>query len=217
MSLSSKQPKHKHFHEKVTWNCYQINQIMNFFMKKFHDICPQTNKIMNFFMKKFHGIVLKSTKTWTFYEKLHDIVLFFNDVYKSCIFFDISWKFDGFRSSIAWGTSNEFLWLLRSTWGPEGVCRRPGPPSAASRAARRTPGDRRWPRADPTSLAKIWFSLSELALSSRHSYPRTGSTRGIRSGSAAVTGRAAGSSRGRGERPRTSAEALGGPGRPEQS
>ena len=70
MSFSSKQPKHKHFYEKVTWNCHQINKIMNFFMKKFHYNCPQINKIMNFFMKKFHDIVLKSTKTWNFYEKV---------------------------------------------------------------------------------------------------------------------------------------------------
>ena len=70
MSFSSKQPKHKHFYEKVTWNYHQINKIMIFFMKKLHDNCPQINKIMNFFMKKFHDIVLKSTKTWTFYEKI---------------------------------------------------------------------------------------------------------------------------------------------------
>ena len=120
MSFSSKQPKHKHFYEKVTWNYHQINKIMNFFMKKLHDNCPQINKIMNFFMKKFHDIVLKSTKTWTFYEK-------------SCMILSSNWiqnvlpermilflrlvligKFAKFKLDFVWQIG--FRMLLSSNW-----------------------------------------------------------------------------------------------------
>ena len=61
--MSSNQPKHTLFYEKVTWYCPKISQNIKNFHEKVTWYCPQNNQNINFFMKKLHGIVLKSTKT----------------------------------------------------------------------------------------------------------------------------------------------------------